>query len=265
MDSLDTTFDVNSRDEVGVLGRSLRDMLQRLSQSRIKLALAERKAAFAQIARQVNHDIRNGFIPIRNVMQHWLEVADHHPHRLPEIFQERKGTILESLTYLESLAGNYARLRPKAEQEMLDLQALLSRVIGQYQGMLGVEVRMVNKLTRAAAMVYADKVELRRAIENIVQNALDAMTEQGKITVIIERTEDQIAVHISDDGPGIATEVMDKLFTPHFTTKADGNGLGLITVQRIIADSGGTVKITSEPGSGTMVSLFLPAVGTNTD
>jgi HAMP domain-containing protein len=86
LDRLDTDFNIRSSDEVGVLNDTLRAMIQRLRQNRINMAQIEQKAAFADIARKVNHDIKNGFLPIRNVMHHWTEVAEKDPGQLVKVF-----------------------------------------------------------------------------------------------------------------------------------------------------------------------------------
>ena len=89
-------------------------MTARLRTSAARLRDAERRAAMGDLARQVNHDIKNGLVPIRNVLRHLDEVARHEPEPLAAMFAERRGTLESSVSYLETLARNYARLSPAA-------------------------------------------------------------------------------------------------------------------------------------------------------
>src|SRR5437763_15958647 len=96
-------------------------MPERLRAGATKLREAQRRVAVGDLARQVNHDIKNGLTPIRNVLRHFNETAATEPDRLSAVFRERQGTIEASIAYLENLAGNYARLYPAPAQEACDL------------------------------------------------------------------------------------------------------------------------------------------------
>ena len=106
--------------------------------------------------------------------------------------------------------------------------------------------------------VYVDKIQMRRVFENIIQNALDAVDDVGRITISTERDNKEIVIRIVDDGIGMDESVQEKLYTAHFSTKESGVGLGLVNVKRIIEDFNGGIKIQSAPGKGTTVELRLP-------
>src|SRR5690606_33564984 len=100
----DVPLATQRRDEIGPLSRLLDRMVQRLRESARQLRDAERRATVGDMARQVNHDVRHGLLPIRNVIHHLAEVADTSPARLPTVFAERAGTIEAGIGYLEKLA-----------------------------------------------------------------------------------------------------------------------------------------------------------------
>lgn len=258
LERLDTTFDIRSKDEVGVLNDALDSMTQRLKLSRLKLASAEKKAAFADIARQVNHDIKNGFIPIRNVMQHLQEVAAQEADGLLRVFNERKSTILESLGYLENLARKYSQLRPENRPQKIDVNCLLRNLLKQYEALPNTRVDIRLRGDEHSHWVDADSLQLRRAFENIIQNAMDALNGSGGLTVSATQSALGVQISFEDTGGGIPDTVQKSLFQPHMTTKENGTGLGLVSVKRIIEEAGGTVMIESDPGVGTTVHVTLP-------
>ncbi len=160
LETLDAEFETDSKDEVGVLSKALSDMLSRLRRNRVALASAEKKAAFAQIARQVNHDIKNGFIPIRNVMRHWQEVANTEPKELPRIFDERKASILESVDYLEKLARGYSRLQPELQVVSVSVNDVLRSLVRNYSGVSNSAIELQTHLSTSEPHIMADRVQL---------------------------------------------------------------------------------------------------------
>jgi nitrogen fixation/metabolism regulation signal transduction histidine kinase len=259
LQKLDVDFDATGRnDEVGVLNDALQKMVRQLRQNRVELAGAEQRAAFAEIARQVNHDIKNGFIPIRNVVRHWTEIAETKPEQLPNIFNERKATVMESLDYLESLANRYSRIEPKIFPAAVGVNKVISKLLKNYQELRYREILFRAELDPSDPNVYVDAVQFRRAFENILHNAIEAIVAHGAILVSTETTDSQVFVSCHDNGVGIPEEIRRQLFATPITTKPDGTGLGLLSVKHIIEGFGGSVAIESEIGLGTTVRLILP-------
>ncbi len=261
LDKLNVKFDGggNDDDEVGVLSEALRKMVRRLRQSRIELAVAEQKAAFADIARQVNHDIKNGFIPIRHVMQHWMEVAETDPGKLIQVFNDRKATVLESLDYLENLVHNYAQLRPNTRISEVNVNQIVFDLLASYQDLSDGRIQFQAYFDPSEPGVQADALQLRRAFENVLRNAIEAIDGQGRIAVSTAVQDNHVIITWRDSGAGIPEEVSRQMFKAHVTTKPGGTGLGLINVKRIIEDFGGAVTVASEAGQGTSIRLTLPA------
>ena len=260
LDSYDAKFEVHSNDEVGVLGSALTSMLNRLRQNRMQLAVAEKKAAFAQIARQVNHDIKNGFVPIRHVMKHWLDVAKNEPENLAGIFNERQSTVMESIDYMEKLARSYARFKPQLKLQGVSVNGVIRNLVRNYETLLNARVKLHTSFDASDPVTCADEIQLYRAYENILQNALDAIAGNGEISITTKTDGDRITIIWKDNGRGIPEAVQEQLFKPHVTTKPEGSGLGLVNVKSIMEDFGGSIKITSRVGSGTTVVLTLPVM-----
>jgi len=258
LDDPGAVFHTDRRDEVGKLARVLDAMVHRLREDAQRLADAEHRATLGEVARQVNHDLRNGITPVRNVVRHLGETAEREPARLAEVFAERHGTLQRSLDYLDDLAGRYARLAPESRRESCDLGAI-AREAATMSGEVTLSV------APDAPAILADPIALRRILDNLVRNALDALPDRrGTIAVTVSRNEDpdlgrQCRLSVQDTGVGMTPEVQARIFEDFFTTKNGGTGLGLSNVRRLAGDAGGRLEIVSAPGEGTTVTIIFPA------
>jgi signal transduction histidine kinase len=260
-DRLDVDFATERQDEIGALSRLLGAMTTRLRTGAARLRDVERRVAMGDLARQVNHDIKNGLVPIRNVLRHMEEVARDRPDALRTVFEERRETLESSVAYLDTLARNYARLSPAAAPEVCDVNAMVSEVV-RASGAAMVRTQLADGLPPAAA----DRLMLRRVLENLVGNAADSVASVpgGEVVVATERvTRDGgaplVRVTIADTGPGMTRAELDRAFDDFYTTKAGGTGLGLSIVRRLILDLGGALRIDTEPGNGTRATVEVPA------
>jgi len=142
LDSLDVEFESKRRDEVGRLTRLLGTMTARLRDGVSRLRDAERRATLGEVARQVNHDVRNGLTPLRNVLRHLSEVARNEPDKLDTVFLERESTLEGGLVYLEDLATRYAKLSPDRRPEPCNLASVAAEVLDVPTAAPG--VRLIN-------------------------------------------------------------------------------------------------------------------------
>jgi signal transduction histidine kinase len=261
LDRLDQEFGTDRADEIGALSRLLDAMSTRLRGSAVRLREAERRATVGDVARQVNHDIKNGLAPIRHVLRHLSEVARDEPGKLPAVFAERRGTLESSVEYLETLARNYARLTPAMDRAPCDVNATVREVLAG-AATRGADVRL--ELAPSLPPVRVDTVVLRRILENLVGNAVDSLDgASGTVTVSTAETAPggAIRVTVADTGRGMTREELDHAFDDFFTTKAGGTGLGLSVVRRLVADLSGTLRVQTEPGAGSRFIVELPAGG----
>ena len=259
LDSPDLAVAAARDDEIGTLARRLGSMSTRLRASAARLRHAERRATVGDMARQVNHDIKNGLIPIRNVLRHLVQVQEQEPHQLPAVFAERRGTLESSVGYLDTLARNYARLTPRIDQRAVDVTALVQDIAASSApaANINVRARVAEGLPRASS----DPLIVRRILDNLVRNALESLDGRGgEVTIVTARArENAVRITVSDTGRGMTKEELAQAFDDFFTTKPDGTGLGLSVVRRLTADLHGSVRVESAPGKGTTFTLELPA------
>jgi signal transduction histidine kinase len=260
LDDLDVALWTQRTDEIGTLSLMLDTMVHRLRSGAHELRAAERRAVVGDLARQVNHDIRNGLLPIRNVIRHLSEVAHTTPNELAPVFSDRESTLQGGISYLESLAANYARLTPRTERQRCDLNAVVRTVLEHATTAGDERIRM--QLSASAPRVSADPVALRRVIENLVVNALESLERgTGKVTVQTAATDHVVTLTVADTGAGIDADVLDRIFDDFYTTKERGTGLGLSIVRRLVADMGGRIHVESERNRGTTFRITLPEAG----
>ena len=263
-DRLDQSFPSDRADEIGALATTLGAMTERLRLGATRLREAERRLATGDLARQVNHDIKNGLVPIRNVLRHLSEVARDDPAALPRIFEERRGTLESSLAYLDTLARNYARLSPAVQRAACDVNAVVAEIVRATDA---AHATLRAAPDPALPAVSADPLVLRRILENLVGNAVDSLAgrSDGVVTVGTEAIgaagSAQVRVTVTDTGPGMSKAELDRAFDDFHTTKAGGTGLGLSIVRRLVLDLGGVLRIETGPGTGTRAIVELPVRG----
>jgi signal transduction histidine kinase len=264
LDRLDVDFDPGT-DEVGTLSRLLGDLAERLRTSTARIREAERRATVGDLARQINHDIKNGLIPLRNVMRHLAQVERDEPGALPRVFAERRQTVDSSIAYLETLATSYQRLSRPLDRRDCDLNALVTDVVRAAQAHDHVEFG--TDLATNLPRVVGDPIAFRRILENLTANAVDSLeSKPGRITVstqVVDRDGEPpvIRVAVADTGRGMTADETGRIFNDFYTTKEGGTGLGLSIVRRLVMDLNGTIGVDSAPGKGARITIDIPAGG----
>ena len=262
LDRLDVQFG-GGTDEVGSLSRLLGDLASRLRTSAGRVRDAERRATVGDISRQINHDIKNGLIPLRNVIRHLEQVERDEPTALSAVFADRRPTVDASITYLETLAASYQRLSPNRVRRDCNVNALISEVVRAEQGRDRAEFEV--QLQSNLPAVSGDPIALRRILENLTVNAVESLeSKPGQVRVsseTIERDgERRVRITVADTGRGMSKEETEKIFSDFYTTKEGGTGLGLSIVRRLVMDLGGAVTVESERGKGTQIVVEIPSV-----
>ncbi len=263
LDRLDVDFSTERRDEVGVLARGLGAMTSRLRESAARLREAERRAATGELARQVNHDIKNGLTPIRHVFRHLEGELDSRPSSLADVFRERRAALDSSISYLENLAANYARIARRGERQRVDLNDVVRRAADDRRA--ATNARITMDLSEAADVV-GDPLSLRRIVENLLDNAIDSLDgREGEVTLATCAASGddgtRVRLTVADTGPGMSQTQQARIFDDFYTTKAHGTGLGLSIVRRLVMDADGTVRVESEEGAGSRFIVEMPQAG----
>jgi signal transduction histidine kinase len=260
LDRLDDEFSSDRQDEIGELERRFGEMTVRLRVGAAHLRDAERLAATGELARQVNHDIKNSIAPLRNVLRHLAQIARDKPGELATVFAERRQTLVSSLEYLEKLAATYAKLSPVADAQRADVSAVTRDVVGQMPaGAAEVALQLADELPQAKI----DPLGLRRILENLVTNAVDALGGQsGTVTVSTARVSDAggangIRIVVEDTGSGMTQQELGRAFQDFYSTKPGGTGLGLSIVRRLVTDAGGRLRVETSPGAGSRFIVDL--------
>jgi len=261
LDRLDDEFSSERQDEIGELERRFGEMTVRLRAGAAHLREAERHAATGELARQVNHDIKNSIAPLRNVLRHLAQIARDKPGELATVFAERRQTLVSSLEYLEKLAATYAKLSPVVDAQRADVSAVTREVVGQMPASAAeVSLQLADELPQAKI----DPLGLRRILENLVTNAVDALGGQsGTVTVSTARVSDAgrangIRIVIEDTGCGMTEQELGRAFQDFYSTKPGGTGLGLSIVRRLVTDAGGRLRVETSPGAGSRFIVDLP-------
>ena len=262
LDRLDVEFDPGT-DEVGTLSRLLGDLAARLRTSTARVREAERRATVGELARQMNHDIKNGLIPLRNVMRHLAQVERDEPGTLPMVFAERRQTIDSSIAYLETLARSYQRLSPTPDRRDCDVNAVITDVVRAAQA--HDQIDFATDLTMNLPRIVADPIALRRILENLTANAVESLqSKPGRITVstkMVQKERDRPAIRmtVADTGRGMSADEAGRIFNDFYTTKEGGTGLGLSIVRRLVMDLNGALDVETAPGKGTRIIIDIPA------
>jgi signal transduction histidine kinase len=259
---LDHRVPVRSKDEVGAVASAFNFMMEDLKTSKEKLVIAERIAAWQDIARRLAHEIKNPLTPIQMAMDTLRKSWKKQHPSFDEILDESTRTVLEEADRLKKIVAefsDFARM-PKPELSRIDLNEIVRSALSLYQGAVKVDSRLAPDLPE----IDGDKGQLTQVLLNLVENARDAigMREDGRIRVTTRRGEanDRALLVVEDNGPGVPPELKDKVFAPYFTTKQakGGTGLGLAIVHRIVSDHGGRITISDAPERGARFTIELP-------
>jgi signal transduction histidine kinase len=248
-------------DEVGTLARRFGAMTRRLRAGAVRLRDAERRATVGEMARQVNHDMKNGLVPIRNVLRHLAQVQERAPHELATVFGERRATLDSSVTYLDELATRWARLAPRTDRRPVDVNAIVQDIVtgAREAYTASIDVRLHAEMRP----VLGDPIALRRVLDNLVTNGLQSLpADGGSVTITTEERDHVVRITVADTGCGMAPEEVARALSGFYTTKPQGTGLGLSVVRRLVADHGGDVRIDTVPRRGTRVIVELPVHST---
>lgn len=251
-----------SRDEVGELVKQYNRMTDELEESAGKLARTEREMAWREMARQIAHEIKNPLTPMKlNVQQlfkSWRDKTSDFDERISN-FTGNQIEYIDNLSNIASAFSAFARL-PAANPAEVDLLAQL-KITMEMSGEPGDTSITLESGNLASVMVMADREHINSAFFNLLKNAIQAVSlseERGEVTIVVQISGDRVQVHFTDNGPGIPEELIPKIFTPNFTTKSSGMGLGLSIVKRYIETAGGKIWFHTQQQAGTSFIIELP-------
>jgi signal transduction histidine kinase len=251
-----------SADEIGQLAQAFNHMTEELLAQRERLVQTERVAAWRELARRLAHELKNPLFPLQITVENLLRSREAGPEQFEEVFRESTTTLLAEIANLKTIISRFSDFSrmPAPQLQAVDLNALVREVVQLFQGQFkrdpgGIEA---NLQLEDISAVSADPVLLRRVIENLVLNAIDAMPKGGRLTFRTSTADRYGVFEISDTGMGLTPEECERLFTPYYTSKQHGTGLGLAIVQSVISDHQGRITVSSKKSEGTTFEIHLP-------
>ena len=258
----DARIAVKSADELRRLVDSFNSMASELKSQRTQLERTHRLEAWAEMARQVAHEIKNPLTPIQLSAEHLLRVHADRGAPLNPVLEGCVTTILGQVSLLRQISAEFSNFAssPTARLVPTDLPALVAGVVDPYRTGLTGRIEIDNRVGPPLPLVVIDPTLITRALANMVENALHAMPGQGRLTLDAQVVDRRVLLLVRDTGVGMDAEALSRVFEPYFSTKTTGTGLGLPIARRNVELSGGTIEVESEKGAGTTVRVTLPAV-----
>jgi signal transduction histidine kinase len=250
------------RDEVSVLARSFNHMTEQLQSQRDRLVQSERVAAWRELARRLAHELKNPLFPLQLTVENLVRARELPQVEFDEVFRESTATLATEIANLKTIIGRFSDLSkmPKPELERIDAKDVVERVRALYETFASrdAKIKIAVDVANAAMPLDADPELLHRALSNLVLNAMDAMPDGGVLTISARPVNEKVELRVADTGQGMTPEECERLFTPYYTTKQHGTGLGVAIVQSVIADHAGTIAVESPAGGGATFIITLP-------
>ena len=228
-----------------------------------RMRQAQRLAAWGEVAQRLAHEIKNPLTPIQLSAERLLhklgaKLADADR----EVLRRGTQTIITQVNAMKHMVDDfaiYARATKPGMMQAVDVHALLHDILGLYEHQ---RPYIHLDLSSPDPVVTGEPTRLRQVVHNLLQNALDAQSEQPdpRIDIRTENRDGSFWLHIADQGTGFPPAMIDRVFEPYVTTKPKGTGLGLAIVKKIIDEHGGKVHIENKAPTGAKVSIALPPI-----
>lgn len=232
-------------------------MIDKLRDSAIKLSESERKQAWKEMAKQVAHEIKNPLTPMRLSIQSFVMNFDSDNMNIEGELNDLCSGLIEQIDLMSSIASAFSDFAqmPVTKTEMINVNNLISSVVNLFN----TENIYYNSDIKDI-FITLDKNQFIRIITNLVKNAIDATEEtvNSKVKVKLFDYKEKIIIEVIDNGAGISKDMSPYIFTPKFTTKTKGSGLGLAMIKNIIESYSGEISYVSIPGKETIFTVVIP-------
>ena len=249
-----------SSDELRKLVADFNQMAADLERQRNELQRTHRLEAWAEMARQVAHEIKNPLTPIQLSSEHLVRVNKDKGEPLTPVLEECVTSILSQVKLLRQISAEFSSFasRPTPHPSPTSLAELIPAVVEPYITGLAGRITVNVDVPASLPTVVVDRVLLSRALTNMIENALHAMPGSGTLSIRAVAGPSTIRLSVTDTGTGMDSEAMRRIFEPYFSTKASGTGLGLTIAKRNVELNGGRIYVESALGKGTSVLIELP-------
>ena len=252
-------------DEIGELVKQYNRMLDEIEVSTHKLANSEREYAWREMAKQIAHEIKNPLTPMKlNVQQLFKSWKDNVPgfDKLLERFTKNQIEYIDNLSSIASAFSSFAKM-PVTNPVEVNILDQIRLTLELYKNTDNLKFS-VNWPHESKIIIYADKEQLNGVFSNLIKNGIQSIPtgREGLIELNVQVRSDKVIVSISDNGSGISADLKKNLFTPNFTTKSSGMGLGLSIAKKYIESANGRIWFESEAGKGSTFFFELPVMYT---
>jgi nitrogen fixation/metabolism regulation signal transduction histidine kinase len=249
-------------DEIGSLVKEYNKKVDELAESAELLARSERESAWREMAKQIAHEIKNPLTPMKLNIQH-LQRTKGKNKDYNEYLERVTATLIEQIDNLSNIAtefSNFAKI-PQAKNQEFVLADQLQKVIDLYETHDRANIKFQPNGCKDLK-INADKEQFSRAIINLIKNGIQSIPDDriGTLEISLTKSDHVILMAIADNGTGIPKELQEKLFSPSFTTKTSGMGLGLSIVKSIVENFSGKIWFETEPGKGTTFFIEIPFI-----
>ncbi len=226
------------------------------------LMRAQKIAAWGEVARKLAHEIKNPLTPIQLSAQRIRRAYVKSAPDLESIVTTCTTAIVDEVEALRNLVDEFSQFArwPAAHLVPSSPSDIVDQALSLYEGLFP-DVQLTKRLAADLPLVRLDAAQIKRALLNLIDNAIDATDRKGRVEVAAEldRAQGCLRLVVSDDGVGIAAADRDRLFVPHFSTKRRGSGLGLSIVSRIVQEHNGTIRVEDALPRGTRFIIEVPA------
>jgi two-component system nitrogen regulation sensor histidine kinase NtrY len=255
------------KDEIGGLVKEYNKMVMKLDTSAERLARSEREGAWREMARQVAHEIKNPLTPMKLNLQYLQNAINSNAPNVKNISVYVAKILVEQIDHLSQIAGDFAQFANIGEtkNQFINLTDSLKQVTSLYSSDENQQITM--DAHSDSIIIQADKTQINRLFTNLIQNAIQSVPDDRKAVIEIHTsgTGDEVLIKIKDNGKGIPADMISKIFTPNFTTKSSGTGLGLAMCKGIVEKSNGKIWFETTEGISTTFFVQFPlAVVANT-
>ena len=247
-------------DEIGALVMEYNKMVSKLEESAAILAKTEREGAWKEMARQVAHEIKNPLTPMKLSMQFLQKSIDNNAPNINELARNVAVTLIEQIDHLSNIANAFSQFAHigEAKKEVFDMNETLRSVILLHE--VNDNLEIIRILLPEKIIINADKTQINRLFTNLILNAIQSVPDDRMPSITIAQmiSDNHIITKIKDNGQGISEEIKSKIFTPNFTTKSSGTGLGLAMCKRIVEQAEGEIWFDTIPDEGTSFYVKFP-------
>jgi two-component system, NtrC family, nitrogen regulation sensor histidine kinase NtrY len=248
------------KDEIGELVNEYNKMVKKLDVSAQLLAKSEREGAWREMARQVAHEIKNPLTPMKLNLQYLQMAIDNNSPEVKNISLYVANILLEQIEHLSQIASDFAQFAyiGNSKNQLFDINRTLINVASLYS--TDEKMQINTHLYPYEIIIEADKTQINRLFTNLLQNAVQSVPESRR-SIIDIRTRlsvKSVTVSIKDNGNGIPKKMYNKIFTPNFTTKTSGTGLGLAMCKGIVEKLNGKIWFETKEGEWTIFFVELP-------